>query len=42
MKQGMQESYEKGAANHSAPSFALYAVRRTAKRDRKGYAEGHG
>ncbi|MEY2394953.1 MAG: hypothetical protein QOF94_1298, partial [Acidobacteriaceae bacterium] len=27
MKQGMQESYEKGVANHSAPSFALYIVR---------------
>ena len=23
MKQGMQESYEEGVANHSAPSFAL-------------------
>jgi hypothetical protein len=23
MKQGMNESYEKGVANHSAPSFAL-------------------
>jgi len=23
MMQGMQESYEKGVANHSAPSFAL-------------------
>lgn len=29
MKQGMQESYEKGVANRSAPSFAL----RTAKMD---------
>jgi RNA-directed DNA polymerase len=26
MKQGMQESYEKGVANRSAPSFALHTV----------------
>src|ERR1700733_5367830 len=32
MKQGMQESYEKGVANHSAPSFALGIARCTAKR----------
>jgi hypothetical protein len=36
MKQGMQESYEKGVANHSAPSFALCVVRRMAKR-KQGY-----
>jgi hypothetical protein len=24
MKQGMKESYEKGVANRSAPSFALH------------------
>jgi hypothetical protein len=23
MKQGMEESYEKGVANHSAPSFCV-------------------
>jgi CubicO group peptidase (beta-lactamase class C family) len=27
MKQGKQESYEKGVANRSAPSFALHTVR---------------
>ena len=36
MKQGMKESYEKGVANHSAPSFALDTVRCTAKR-KQGY-----
>jgi hypothetical protein len=36
MKQGMEESYEKGVANHSAPSFALYIVRCAAKR-KQGY-----
>src|ERR1700756_3007338 len=36
MKRGMQESYEKGVANHSAPSFALCIVRCTAKR-KQGY-----
>ena len=28
MKQEMQESYEKGVANHSAPSFALGTAKR--------------
>jgi hypothetical protein len=28
----MKEPYEKGIANHSTPSFAVYAVRRTSKR----------
>ena len=32
MKQGMQESYEKGVANRSAPSFAPRPVRGEAKR----------
>jgi transposase len=32
MKQGMKESYEKGVANRSAPSFALHTVRCSAKR----------
>jgi len=32
MKQGMKESYEKGVANHAAPSFALCIARCTAKR----------
>src|SRR5260370_40990236 len=41
MKQGMQESYEKGVANHSAPSFALYIVRCAAKR-KQGYRRGGG
>jgi hypothetical protein len=36
MKQGMKESYEKGVANHSAPSFALCIARCTAKR-KQGY-----
>ena len=36
MKQGMKESYEKGVANHSAPSFALGIARCTAKR-KQGY-----
>ncbi len=27
MKQGMKESYEKGVANRSAPSFALHTAR---------------
>jgi hypothetical protein len=36
MKQGMQESYEKGIANHSAPSFALHTVRLASKR-KQGY-----
>jgi hypothetical protein len=36
MKQGMEESYEKGVANHSAPSFALCIVRCAAKR-KQGY-----
>jgi len=39
MKQGMQESYEKGVANHSAPSFALGTARCTAKR-KQGYRRG--
>jgi len=32
MKQGMKESYEKGVANRSAPSFALPTARCSAKR----------
>ena len=32
--QSMKEPYEKGIANHSAPSFAVCAVRRTSKRNR--------
>src|SRR3984893_7722262 len=36
MKQGMQESYEKGVANRSAPSFALHTARCSAKR-KQGY-----
>jgi hypothetical protein len=32
----MKKPYEKGIANHSAPSFALCAARRTAKR-KQGY-----
>jgi len=32
----MKESYEKGIAIHSAPSFALAAARQTAKR-KQGY-----
>jgi hypothetical protein len=32
----MQEPYEKGVAIHSAPSFAVCAVRRTSKR-KQGY-----
>src|SRR5260370_25628747 len=32
MKQGMKESYEKGVANRSAPSFALHTARCSAKR----------
>jgi hypothetical protein len=34
MKQGMKESYEKGVANRSAPSFALHTARCSAKRNR--------
>jgi hypothetical protein len=44
MKQGMQESYEKGVANHSAPSFALgkepiatQKPRKSSKGQRVGY-----
>ena len=37
----MKEPYEKGIANHSTPSFAVYAVRRISKRkqghSRAGY-----
>src|SRR6266566_7710618 len=36
MKQGMKESYEKGVANRSAPSFALPTARCSAKR-KQGY-----
>src|SRR5258705_2825196 len=36
MKQGMKESYEKGVANHSAPSFAWCTARCTTKR-KQGY-----
>jgi hypothetical protein len=36
MKQGMEESHEKGVANHSAPSFALRTVRCVTKR-KQGY-----
>ena len=36
MKQGMKESYEKGVANRSAPSFALHTARCSAKR-KQGY-----
>src|SRR5688500_4552232 len=36
MEQRMKEPYEKGIANHSAPSFAVCAVRRTSKR-KQGY-----
>jgi len=36
MKQGMKESYEKGVANRSAPSFALPTVRCSTKR-KQGY-----
>ena len=36
MKQGMKESYEKGIANRSAPSFALHAARGVVKR-KQGY-----
>ena len=39
MKQGMEESYEKGVANHSAPSFALgtsRGVRRSVNRGTGG------
>ena len=36
MKQGMKESYEKGVANRSAPSFALQTARCVAKR-KQGY-----
>jgi hypothetical protein len=32
MKQGWKKPYEKGPAIHSAPSFALYTARCTAKR----------
>src|SRR5258708_39491348 len=32
MKQGMKESYEKGVASRSAPSFALHTARCSAKR----------
>ena len=32
MKERMKEPYEKGLANHSAPSFALCSVRSKAKR----------
>ena len=39
MKQGMQESYEEGVANDSAPSFALYIVRCAAKRKQGGAAD---
>ena len=39
MKQGMEESYEKGVANHSAPSFALGIARCTAKRKQGGAAD---
>jgi hypothetical protein len=35
----MQESYEKGVANHSAPSFASCIARCTAKR-KQGYRRG--
>ena len=34
MKQGMEESYEKGVANRSALSFALHTARCVAKRNR--------
>jgi hypothetical protein len=36
MKQGMEESYEKGVANRSAPSFALPTARCVTKR-KQGY-----
>jgi hypothetical protein len=36
MKQGMKESYEKGVANRSSPSFALHTARCSAKR-KQGY-----
>jgi hypothetical protein len=36
MKQGLKESYEKGVANRSAPSFALHTARCSAKR-KQGY-----
>jgi len=36
MKQGMKDSYEKGVANRSAPSFAQCIARCTAKR-KQGY-----
>src|SRR3981189_1297397 len=41
MKQGMKESYEKGVANRSAPSFALHTARCSAKR-KQGYRAGWG
>jgi len=31
-KQRMKDPYDKGVANHSAPSFARYAARRAVKR----------
>ena len=36
MKQGVKESYEKGVANRSALSFALYTAKCPAKR-KQGY-----
>jgi hypothetical protein len=36
MKQGMKESYEKGVAIRSAPSFVLHIARCVAKR-KQGY-----